>query len=114
MKILSGFQPADSGEILIDGRAIDYTGPIAAIANGIGMLQQDPLDVGAFTVLENFIYGSGVGIGLRARAIRGAAERAERAIRLCARPRTSQSTTCSSPSGSSWRSCGCWLWACAR
>lgn len=65
MKILSGFQPADSGEILIDERAIDYTGPIAAIANGIGMLQQDPLDVGAFTVLENFIYGSGVGIGLQ-------------------------------------------------
>lgn len=65
MKILSGFQPADSGEILIDGRAIETTGPIAAIANGIGMLQQDPLDVGAFTVLENFIYGSGVGLRLQ-------------------------------------------------
>jgi len=57
MKILSGFQPADEGDILIDGQVVDYTGPMAAIANGIGMLQQDPLDVGAFTVLENFIYG---------------------------------------------------------
>jgi len=64
MKILSGFQPADQGEILIDGGVIDYTGPTAAIANGIGMLQQDPLDVGAFTVLENFIYGGAEGISL--------------------------------------------------
>jgi general nucleoside transport system ATP-binding protein len=58
MKILSGFQPMDSGQILIDGRAVDYRGPQAAIQNGIGMLQQDPLDVAAFTVLENFMYGS--------------------------------------------------------
>jgi len=65
MKILSGFQPADEGEIQIDGRVIDYTGPTAAIANGIGMLQQDPLDVGAFTVLENFIYGGAEGITLK-------------------------------------------------
>lgn len=64
MKILSGFQPADQGEILIDGEVINYTGPTAAIANGIGMLQQDPLDVGAFTVLENFIYGGAEGITL--------------------------------------------------
>ena len=67
MKILSGFQPADEGEILINGSVIDYTGPTAAIASGIGMLQQDPLDVGAFTVLENFIYGSGGGLPLRRR-----------------------------------------------
>ena len=65
MKILSGFQPADAGEILIDDRVIDYTGPTAAIANGIGMLQQDPLDVGAFTVLENFIYGGADGLTLQ-------------------------------------------------
>ncbi len=65
MKILSGFQPADAGEIHIDGRAIDYSGPTAAIANGIGMLQQDPLDVGAFTVLENFIYGGSDGLSLQ-------------------------------------------------
>lgn len=57
MKILSGYQPASSGTILIDGQAVDYTGPLAAIAHGVGMLQQDPLDVGAFTVLENFIFG---------------------------------------------------------
>ena len=65
MKILSGFQPADQGDILIDDRRIDYKGPTAAIANGIGMLQQDPLDVGAFTVLENFIYGVAEGLTLQ-------------------------------------------------
>ncbi len=62
MKILSGFQPADEGEIWIDGNPVDYTGPQAAIAHGIGMLQQDPLDVAAFTVLENFMYGAGGGM----------------------------------------------------
>ncbi len=64
MKILSGFQPADEGEILIDGEVIHYTDPTAAIAHGIGMLQQDPLDVAAFTVLENFIYGEHEGMTL--------------------------------------------------
>ena len=58
MKILSGFQPADSGDILIDGQRVDYRGPQAAITHGIGMLQQDPLDVPAFTVLENFRFGA--------------------------------------------------------
>ncbi len=58
MKILAGYQPFDSGEILIDGHRVDYVGPQAAIQNGIGMLQQDPLDVPAFTVLENFLYGA--------------------------------------------------------
>ncbi|MBL8160936.1 MAG: ATP-binding cassette domain-containing protein [Anaerolineae bacterium] len=62
MKILSGYQPADSGEILIGGQRVDYSGPQAAIAHGIGMLQQDPLDVGAFSVLENFTYGQPGGL----------------------------------------------------
>jgi simple sugar transport system ATP-binding protein len=58
MKILSGYQQADSGEIWLEGRHISYHGVQAAIANGIGMLQQDPLDIPAFSVLENFMYGS--------------------------------------------------------
>lgn len=62
MKILSGYQPADSGEICVDGEPVRYTGPQAALKQGIGMLQQDPLDIGAFTVLENFVYGRGGGL----------------------------------------------------
>lgn len=58
MKILSGYQPADSGEIWLDGAHIHYHGVQEALAHGVGMLQQDPLDIAAFTVLENFRYGS--------------------------------------------------------
>jgi ABC-type uncharacterized transport system ATPase subunit len=61
MKILSGYQPADSGEIVLNGTPARYRTPQGAIAAGIGMLQQDPLDVPAFTVLENFVYGQKTG-----------------------------------------------------
>ena len=80
MKILSGFQPADTGEILINGQVVDYHGPQAAIGQGIGMLQQDPLDVGAFTVLENFSYGQPT--GFLSRADRQRARFAEQARRF--------------------------------
>lgn len=65
MKILSGYQPADSGSILIDNQTVAYLGPQAAIAAGVGMLQQDPLDVHAFSVLENFVYGQPSGLSRR-------------------------------------------------
>jgi simple sugar transport system ATP-binding protein len=64
MKILSGFQSASSGEIWINGQRAVYHGPQAAIRHGIGMLQQDPLDVPAFSVLENFVYGQPGGLSL--------------------------------------------------
>ncbi len=67
MKILAGFQPADGGTIRIDGAHVDYRSPLAAIQHGVGMLAQDPLDVGAFTVIENFIYGRPGGLGMRQR-----------------------------------------------
>lgn len=70
MKILSGYQPADSGDILIDDRQVRYSTPQDAIAHGVGMLQQDPLDVPAFTVLENFMYGFPGGVILNRRPAR--------------------------------------------
>lgn len=57
MKIISGYQPADSGQVWLDGRRAPYTTPHGAIAAGIGMLHQDPLDVAAFTVIEDFVLG---------------------------------------------------------
>jgi len=57
MKIMSGYQAADSGAILVDGQAVTLKSPTDAIAHGIGMLYQDPLDFPPFTVLENFIAG---------------------------------------------------------
>ncbi|MCU0475788.1 MAG: ATP-binding cassette domain-containing protein [Anaerolineae bacterium] len=66
MKILSGYQPADSGAVVVDsgavvvdGAALRLTSPQDALRAGIGMLHQDPLDVGAFTVVEEFLYGLG-------------------------------------------------------
>ncbi len=80
MKILAGYQPADSGEIWLDGKKADYHTPEMALAAGIGMLQQDVLDIGAFSVLENFIYGqkqSGIGFTLQSAHYR------EKLLALC-------------------------------
>jgi general nucleoside transport system ATP-binding protein len=57
MKIMSGYQSADSGSVVVDGETLDLHAPTDAIAHGIGMLYQDPLDFPPFTVLENFIAG---------------------------------------------------------
>jgi len=78
MKILSGFQSLDSGEIWLDGKPVRYNGPQAAIAHGIGMLQQDPLDIGAFTVLENFAYGQTGGLSPKRKAAQEQLEKLSR------------------------------------
>ncbi|TAK12503.1 MAG: ATP-binding cassette domain-containing protein [Anaerolineae bacterium] len=57
MKILAGYQPADSGRILLDGQPAHFSTPSAALKAGIGMVYQDPLDVPQFTVLENYLLG---------------------------------------------------------
>ena len=57
MKILSGYQSKDKGEIIIDGRALTFKSPAEAIRIGIGMLHQDPLDFPPMTALDNFMLG---------------------------------------------------------
>ena len=57
MKILSGYQPPDSGQLLLDGKSVHFSTPADALRMGIGMLHQDVLDVPRLTVLENFILG---------------------------------------------------------
>jgi len=57
MKILSGYLPPDSGAILVDGQQVRFASPAEAIALGIGMLHQDPLDVPSLTVLDNYSLG---------------------------------------------------------
>ena len=57
MKILSGYQPPDVGEILFDGSPQDFSSPADALDKGIGMLYQDPLDVPAFSVKDNYLLG---------------------------------------------------------
>jgi simple sugar transport system ATP-binding protein len=58
MKLLSGFLRRDSGDILLDKQPAQLDGPEAALRAGVGMLHQDPLDVPAFTSLENFYCAS--------------------------------------------------------
>ena len=58
MKVLSGFVRADAGEVELDGKRLDLASPREAIAAGIGMLHQDPLVFGPFTVLDNFLLAS--------------------------------------------------------
>jgi ABC-type uncharacterized transport system ATPase subunit len=79
MKILSGYQPAESGRILLDGKEVTFETPADALAYGIGMLHQDPLDVPVLTVLENFALGRREGLLPNRRAARAAlAEHANR------------------------------------
>ncbi len=57
MKILSGFQPPTSGEILLDDQPVLFHSPADALAKGVGMLYQDPLDMPPFRVIDNYLLG---------------------------------------------------------
>src|SRR3990170_6024505 len=65
MKILSGYQPPDSGCILLDGKLQNFRSPADALAAGVGMLYQEPLDLPPFTVLENYLLGKAGGLLVR-------------------------------------------------
>jgi ABC-type uncharacterized transport system ATPase subunit len=58
MKSLSGFIEPDSGDILLDGESVIFRSPADAIAQGVGMLHQDPLDFPPMRVIDNFLIGS--------------------------------------------------------
>jgi ABC-type uncharacterized transport system ATPase subunit len=58
MKILSGFQPADSGRIFLDGNKVEMRTPADAIEHGVGMLHQDPLDFPPMRVVDNLLIGA--------------------------------------------------------
>lgn len=55
MKILSGYQPPTSGQILLDGQPISFSAPDDALNAGIGMLYQSPLDFPPLQVIENHL-----------------------------------------------------------
>ena len=57
MKILSGYQPPDAGELLLDGRVQRFSSPAEALESGIGMLYQDPLDFPPFNISDNYLLG---------------------------------------------------------
>jgi len=57
MKILAGAQPADSGEIVIDGKPVVIDGPKTAERFGIGMIYQEFNLVPDLGVIENIVLG---------------------------------------------------------
>ena len=57
MKILAGQLQPDSGSVHLDGKTVAFDAPRVAMACGIGMLYQEPMDFPALSVLDNFILG---------------------------------------------------------
>lgn len=57
MKILSGYHQPDSGMIELDGNRLQFASPAQALAYGVGMIYQDPLDVPAMRVIDNYLLG---------------------------------------------------------
>lgn len=57
MKILSGYQPPDGGQIYLDDQPVRFKSPSQALRHGVGMLYQDPLDFPPLRVLENYLLG---------------------------------------------------------
>ena len=58
MKTLYGEHRPDEGQIVVDGREVQFKSPADAIAAGIGMVHQHFMLAGNFTVLENIVLGS--------------------------------------------------------
>jgi simple sugar transport system ATP-binding protein len=80
MNIVYGFQTADAGEILVNGRRVELASSQDAIAVGIGMVHQHFMLVENFTVLENVMLGSEGGA-----LVRGGEDRAREALGALAR-----------------------------
>ena len=57
MNMLYGLYQPDEGEILVDGKPVQFTGPSDAIRAGIGMVHQHFMLVPVFTVTENVMLG---------------------------------------------------------
>lgn len=76
LKVLAGVHPHSTGELLLDGRAIRFTGPRQALDAGIATVYQDLAVVPLMPVWRNFFLGAELtaGVGpfarLRARQMR--------------------------------------------
>ena len=57
MNVLYGLYQADGGEILIDDKAVKFSGPGDAMAARIGMVHQHFMLIPVFTVAENVVLG---------------------------------------------------------
>lgn len=55
MKILGGLYPADSGEIMLDGKKVAIRGVLDSLKNGISVIYQEFNLVPMLTVAENML-----------------------------------------------------------
>ena len=58
MNVLYGLLPRTAGDIWVRGAVVDFSGPAAAIAAGLGMVHQHFKLAPSFTVAENVILGA--------------------------------------------------------
>ena len=58
MNVLYGLLQPDEGQILIDDKAIKFSGPGDAMAAGVGMVHQHFMLIPVFTVAENVVLGN--------------------------------------------------------
>ena len=58
MNILYGLLPRTAGEVVVEGKKVEFSNPKEAIAAGIGMVHQHFKLAPSFTVAENIILGS--------------------------------------------------------
>ena len=58
MKILSGAERPDAGELRLDGARFEPTSPEAARRQGVSIVYQEPLFCGDLSVRENILLGS--------------------------------------------------------
>lgn len=63
MNILYGLLKPDAGEILVDGKAVDFSSPLGAIAAGVGMVHQTFRQFPNLTVWENLVFQNEPGNG---------------------------------------------------
>ncbi len=57
MKVLGGIYPASSGEVIVNGQAVNFRSPREAIQNGIAIIHQELQLVPEQTVAENIFLG---------------------------------------------------------
>ncbi|WP_437803181.1 ABC transporter ATP-binding protein [Sorangium sp. So ce693] len=69
LRILGGLVRPDAGRLLFDGRPVALASPADALAAGVGVLHQEPLDFPPLTVLESYLVArpraAGAGGGAR-------------------------------------------------
>lgn len=57
MKVLFGLEKANEGEIFMNGNKVNISTPQEAVKQGIGMVHQEFMLIGEYTVIENIVLG---------------------------------------------------------